>query len=119
MQFKIDENLHPDVAAVLRQHGHDALTVWDERAAGASDAELAGLCRSERRALITLDLGFADIRQYPPGDYAGLVVLRLRLQSRAAVLAVIARLLPVFEAEPLAGQLWIVAEHGLRVRSGA
>ena len=30
MLFKIDENLHPDVASVLREHGHDAVTVWDQ-----------------------------------------------------------------------------------------
>ena len=29
MQFKIDENLHSDVADLLRQCGHDALTVVD------------------------------------------------------------------------------------------
>jgi hypothetical protein len=29
MQFKIDENLHSDAADLLRQHGHDALTVYE------------------------------------------------------------------------------------------
>ncbi len=30
MQFKIDENLHADAADLLRQHGHDALTVFEQ-----------------------------------------------------------------------------------------
>jgi hypothetical protein len=30
MQFKIDENLHSDAGELLRQHGHDALTVYDQ-----------------------------------------------------------------------------------------
>lgn len=29
MRFKIDENLHPEVAAAFRARGHDALTVRD------------------------------------------------------------------------------------------
>ena len=29
-RFKIDENLHPDVASFMREHGHDVLTVWDK-----------------------------------------------------------------------------------------
>ncbi len=29
MRIKTDENLHPDVAAALREGGHDTLTVWD------------------------------------------------------------------------------------------
>jgi hypothetical protein len=30
MRFKIDENLHDDVAVLLSQEGHDAQTVHDE-----------------------------------------------------------------------------------------
>ncbi len=30
MPFKIDENLHPDVATFLREHGHDAMTIDDK-----------------------------------------------------------------------------------------
>ncbi len=30
MQFKTDENIHPEVAELLRQSGHDAVTVWDQ-----------------------------------------------------------------------------------------
>ena len=35
MRFKIDENLHDDVADALRTHGHDALTVFEEGLRGA------------------------------------------------------------------------------------
>ena len=29
MRFKVDENLHPDAADLLRSAGHDAMTVYD------------------------------------------------------------------------------------------
>lgn len=77
MRFKTDENLHPDVAGFLRAKGHDALTVWDQGLRGRPDADIAEVCRSESRALVTLDVGFADIRAYPPQNYPGLIVLRL------------------------------------------
>ncbi len=118
MRFRTDENVHPDVAALLCRHGHDAVTVWDQQAAGASDVELAQLCQTEERAFVTRDLGFADIRQYPPQAFPGLVVLRLRSQSRAHLLAVTERLLPLLGAEPLPGRLWIVGDHDVRVRPG-
>jgi Domain of unknown function (DUF5615) len=38
MRFKIDENLHPEVAELLRQHRHDATTVYDQGLRGHSDA---------------------------------------------------------------------------------
>ena len=41
MRFKTDENVHPDVAALLREQGHDAATVWDQSLRGATDANLA------------------------------------------------------------------------------
>jgi len=118
MRFKTDENLHPDVAVFLRNRGHDALSVWDEGLRGRPDPDLAEACRAERRAFITLDLGFADIREYPPDQFDGLVVLRLGSQSRAHLLAVLDRLMPLLQDQTLAGRLWIVEDNDVRVRGG-
>ena len=65
---------------------------------------------------MTLDLHFGDIRAYPPGDYAGIIVLRLERQDKHHVLEVMRRLVPLFETEPLAGRLWTVDEHAVRIR---
>lgn len=116
MQFKVDENIHPGVAELLRQHGHDALTVWDENLRGTADSNLAQICRGEERTIVTLDLDFADIRAYPPARHAGIIVLRLVSQSRGHVLRTVARLLPMLEGVAIAGRLWIVDEQNVRVR---
>jgi predicted nuclease of predicted toxin-antitoxin system len=50
----------------------------------ASDAAIAGYAQSHRRTLVTRDFDFADIRNYPPGDYAGIIVLQLRDDATAA-----------------------------------
>jgi predicted nuclease of predicted toxin-antitoxin system len=118
MQFKIDENLHPDVAGLLQRAGHDALTLWDQKMRGQGDDRVAQVCRAERRALVTLDLDFCDIRVYPPQDYCGLIVLRVFNQSRRHVLKVCERILSLLETEPLVGKLWVVDERGVRVRGG-
>ena len=68
-------------------------------------------------ALVTLDMGFANIRAYRPSDYPGLVVLRLRSHEKSAVIAAVRRVLPNLAAEPLQGRLWVVQEDRLRVRS--
>ena len=80
MKFKVDENLPLEVAGSLRQAGHDAATVWDQSLAGSPDRDIAAVCQTEGRALLTLDLGFADIRTYPPERFPGPIVLRLRSQ---------------------------------------
>ncbi len=116
MQFKIDENLHTDTAGLLRQHGHDVLTVFDQGLQGSLDTDVASICQQEARAIVTLDLDFSDIRVYPPADYHGIIVLRLNEQSRASVLQALGRIIPLFGTEPLAGRLWIVDEHQVRIR---
>jgi predicted nuclease of predicted toxin-antitoxin system len=65
MRFKVDENLPIEVAELLRQHQHDALTVLDQQLGGHPDPDVAQVCLVERRALVTLDLDFSDIRHYP------------------------------------------------------
>jgi predicted nuclease of predicted toxin-antitoxin system len=116
MKFKIDENLHADHAALLAQHGHDALTVHDQGLTGRDDAHVAQVCQLEQRALVTLDLDFADIRIYPPAQYSGIIVIRAADQSKKAVSAILARAVPLLASEPLIGKLWIVDEHHVRIR---
>ncbi len=119
MRFKLDENLHPDTSAVLRRAGHHVETVWDEGLQGATDSRLADVLKRERRVLVAFDVGFADIRAYPPGDFAGLIVLRLQRQDRRSVVRVFTRLLHALKERSLAGQLWIVDERRVRVRTRA
>jgi hypothetical protein len=53
--------------------------------------------QAEGRGIVTLDLDFADVRRYPPRSYAGLMVFRLRDESRGHVLRVLDGLLDVAE----------------------
>jgi predicted nuclease of predicted toxin-antitoxin system len=105
-----------EAAELLANAGHDAVTVHDQHMVGRSDGDIATVCKHEGRVTITLDLDFADIRTFPPADHAGIIVFRLRLLDKFHVLAVLERLLPVLEYEPLAGKLWIVDETSVRIR---
>ena len=116
MQFKVDENLPVEVCDMLRAAGHDATSVLDQHLTGCADSTLAAICRQEGRALVTLDLDFSDIRTYPPADYAGLVVLRLRHQDKPHVEEVCTRMIALLGQESLAQRLWIVEEDRIRIR---
>jgi len=106
VKIKLDENVHGDVAESLREQGHDVATVYDEQLAGRSDADIATAVKAEKRCLVTSDLGFADPRRYPPGEFAGLIVLRLRVPT---VRNQVERVTRFFAKKPeIAGHLWIV-----------
>ena len=117
MKFKTDENLPVEVAATLRDAGHDAITVVEQHLGVRADQEVASLCQREDRVLVTLDTDFADIRIYPPQKFPGLIVLWLRRQDKPHVLEVLRRLTPIFASEPLEGRLWIVEEQRIRIRT--
>ena len=116
MRFKVDENLPEDVASVLGDAGHDAVTVLREALGGSEDPNIARVCQQENRALVTVDTGFADIRAYPSEEYPGIIVLRLRCLDKFSVVAVMKRLLRSFQTEQLDRRLWVVDEARVRIR---
>ncbi len=116
MRFKIDENLPQQASAdLLRSHKHDVETVHEEDLGGAPDNTVYERCQREKRILVTLDQDFADIRNYPPAQAPGLIVLRPAIQSKERVLRLLARTVPVLNAEPIARRLWIVEETRVRI----
>ena len=116
MRFKVDQNLPVEIAEALRAVGHEAHTVYEEELAGTPDPELGAIIRREGRGLVTLDLGFSDIRNYPPHDYPGIIVLRPSSQDKITVLRLFSAAIPLLEREPLVGRLWIVDNQRIRVR---
>jgi predicted nuclease of predicted toxin-antitoxin system len=118
LKLKIDENLPSECAEILRDGGFEADTVADERLTGAEDSAIAVRSRAEGRVLITLDLDFANIRAYPPAEYAGIIVLRSKRQDKHAVLALVHRIALVLANRAPAGELWIVEPDRIRFRIG-
>ena len=94
MKFKIDENLPAELVADLRAEGHEADTVDDEGLAGQPDPAILAHVRAESRALLTLDKGIANVRTYPPDQYAGIVLFRPRTTGRNTALAFVRQHLP-------------------------
>lgn len=116
MKFKVDENLPVQCVHLLRDAGHDAVSVSDQGLTGAPDPRIAKVCTDEHRVLVSLDLDFADIRTYPPSESAGIVVFRLRSQDARTLRQVVTRLLSLLPDESPVGRLWVVEEDKVRVR---
>jgi len=119
VKFKIDENLPAEAAGILHGAGFDADTVADEDLSGTADETIASTSRAQDRILASLDLDFANIRAYPPGEHAGIIVLRVRRQDKRAVLAYVRRLAAALGRRNPAGELWIVDRDRIRFRQGS
>jgi hypothetical protein len=81
-----------------------------------SDEILWPRVQNERRWLMTADKGFADLRQYPPGSHAGVILLRSQEESRQAYLELAAIALERLKLDELAGAVVVVTYRGVRIR---
>lgn len=118
MKLKTDENLPVEVAEAMRAAGHDAVSVLEQNLGGWADPGIAEICRSEGRVLVSLDTDFADVRAYPPQEYPGILVIRLKRQDKLSLLEVVPRILRVLQFEEIDRRLWIVTEERVRIRGG-
>jgi predicted nuclease of predicted toxin-antitoxin system len=116
LKFKIDQNLPTEFAALLREGGFEAHSVDDEGLSGADDGVVSERVRAERCVLVSLDLGFADIRAYPPQEYSGIVVLRSKAQDKIGLISMLRRPMPVLRGRSPEGQLWVVESDRIRFR---
>lgn len=94
------------------------MDVRDLGLGSAEDASIARQAREHGLAFVTRDFDFADIRNYPPADYHGLVVLELPDDALAVeIVALLDRLLR-HEAwlAGLPGRLAVVDSHRARFR---
>lgn len=118
MRFLLDANMPRSAAGAVQRLGHDAVDVRDVGLGGADDAQIAVYAKEHKLALVTRDFDFSDVRNYPPADYAGIVVLQL---PDDAIAATVVKVLVSFLSQPellahVPGRLAIVESWRVRFR---
>lgn len=116
MKLKLDENLGRRCIEILADAGHDVATVAEQAMSSAEDRDLIEACHKEARGLVTLDLDFSNPLIFPPEQYSGIAVLRLRVTpSYADLLAAARTLVDALKREELVGRLWAVEPGRIRI----
>ena len=116
MKLKLDENLSRRLKPELVALRHDVLTVEDEGLLSRPDPVGGAAARSEGRMLLTLDLEFADLRKYPPGNHPGIVLFRPRSFGPLAVNAFVTEFVRDTDLAALARCVAVVEPGRVRVR---
>lgn len=95
--------------------GHDAVDVRGLGMSGASDREVHARALAEERALVTADLGLANVYRY--AARTGTVLVRLPIATRASELSRrVADALSDVEADDLRGAVMVIEPGRVRVR---
>ena len=119
MRFLIDEDLPHSTKALLQRYGHEAIDLRVIGFRGSNDRQVAAFAQSKGLCLVTGDFDFSDVRNYPPGKYAGIVVLRL---PRTATASYVVNLLESFLKQEeivaqMSGKLAVVEPGRIRIRT--
>jgi predicted nuclease of predicted toxin-antitoxin system len=116
MRVKVDEDLPKAALTIIVDHGHDATSVSVQGMGGWKDPTLWRAVQTEDRFLITADKGFADIRIYPPGTHAGILLLRPDQSGIRSLMELLQRVLMTCDLDSLAGAVVVATPQGIRVR---
>ncbi|HEX4953313.1 MAG TPA: DUF5615 family PIN-like protein [Thermoanaerobaculia bacterium] len=117
LEFLVDEDLPRSLARDLRAAGFVARDVRDLGMRGAPDELVWAKAQSQGWALISGDLGFANLMTYPLGSHSGIIVGRFA--NEVPAVAVVRRIVVAVQAldpEEICGSLVIVEPERIRLR---
>ena len=115
-RLKVDENLPREIADLLNAHGYDAVTLLDQGWSGVADDDLWERIQAEGWWLVTADKEFADLRLFPPGTHAGVVLLRSDEEGLDDYLRLAGAAVERFELDEIASAVVVVNKRGVRIR---
>ena len=120
MFFVIDEDLPLSLVNVFNEFQLSAQHVIHAGLRGASDQKIAEYCQQKHGCLVTADYDFSDIRNYPPQNYHGLIILNPPKSATSVLVRDLVReFLKVSDIiSALEGNLVLVEFGRIRVRKG-
>jgi predicted nuclease of predicted toxin-antitoxin system len=78
LRFLADECVYHITVRLLRERGHDVVTVQEAGLSGKADPIVLAHAVSERRVFITNDMHFSNLLLFPPQQHFGIIVLKIR-----------------------------------------
>jgi predicted nuclease of predicted toxin-antitoxin system len=105
------------LANQLRRSGHEVADVVSLNLASSSDDDVFAAAQRAESAVVTRDVGFANVERYPPGTHHGIVVLRFPSFITIGLLieAAVARLAGLSE-DDVKGNIVIIEPSQTRIR---
>ena len=114
--FLVDENTSRTLVSALLTAGYLAEHVYSAGLQGHLDAEVYAYAQIHQQIIISIDLDFANIVQFPPPHF-GIIILRLpNKMTTADLIQEVLNGLNTLDGQDLANALIIIEPGRLRVR---
>ena len=119
MRLFIDQCVPRSVSDSLRNGGHAVELLRSHLPINAKDPDVIACAQSLGAVLVTLNGDFADIINYPPADFGGIIGLQVRNHPESLP-AIVIRLLTYLGEHPepghWTGKLFLVEVHRIRIK---
>jgi len=116
MRFLLDMGISPEMSAVLRSFGHDAVHLHDEGLDTLPDLAILEKARDQGYVVLTHDLDFADLVAASGARLPSVVIFRLRNMRPEHVAKYVERVLTQSGKALEDGAILSVTEGMIRVR---
>lgn len=116
MSVLLDHNVPAKFTRLPNEWGYAASRLTEHLEADADDVDVIVLAQHLDAALLTIDLDFANILDYPPARYGGILVMRYPAVVEDAVTNTLHQALDDMYRDGLRGKLVIIEPTRYRVR---
>jgi len=116
MKFLADMGISLSTVLTLRNEGHDAVHLREERLHRLSDEEILEKARQEQRIVLTTDLGFGDLLAAGLHRSPSVILFRLHDQTPASVTPRLRSVLAEQSRQLQAGACVVVEDTRYRLR---
>jgi len=116
MTILLDHCVPRHYLRLLGEWGYTATLVTDHIPADSTDPNVIALVQTLDAVLLTVDLDFANVLDYPPKDYAGIIVVRYAVEDESTLDETLKQALTDLYRDDLRGALVIIASTRYRVR---
>lgn len=117
LKFLIDEDMHRSLAEILRARGFETLDVRDCGLRGKDDMEIFEFAQKERAIILTGDLGFGNILEFPMGSHAGIMIAHFpNKMSTVRINEELDKVLDDLHENDINGNLIVIEPGKVRIR---
>jgi predicted nuclease of predicted toxin-antitoxin system len=117
MRFLADAGVAGRVVNWLRERGHDAVHLRDQRLERLPDSEVFAKASAEKRVLLTFDLDFGELVALSASPAASVIMFRLHDTRTPRVIGRLEQVLAQSAAQLERGAIVVVEEARHRVRA--
>ncbi len=117
LRFLVDEDCPLSLETLLKDKGHDAIHVKTSGLSGTKDPEIFIFAQKEQRIIVSRDLGWSNIKNYPPNTHRGLIILRFPFEAIAIeIRQALEKFIDQVNLPEIIGATVIVDQNKFRIR---